>query len=238
MIGRKGAEVDRIRKDIERYTKKRVDVKVEDMNQAASESRPETDAALLAQGVAEQLAGRVAFRRAMRRARADRDALGRPRRPGRSAPGGSAAPRWAVASGTARAACRCTPSARRSTTAPPRRRPRSGVIGVKVWVYHGDEVPRPRAGDRARAGARARQRAERRTRAAAAAARSAPTPAAEARAREARPPRQPPRRAPAPDGRPPSNRRSSTESRPAADRPATEAPTTERPQRGPRRASA
>ena len=68
VIGRKGAEVDRLRKDIERYTKKRVDVKVEDMNQAASESRPETDAALLAQGVAEQLAGRVAFRRAMRRA--------------------------------------------------------------------------------------------------------------------------------------------------------------------------
>src|SRR5205823_6374369 len=68
VIGRKGAEVDRIRKDVERYTKKRVDVKVEDMNQAASESRPETDAALLAQGVAEQLAGRVAFRRAMRRA--------------------------------------------------------------------------------------------------------------------------------------------------------------------------
>ena len=68
VIGRKGAEVDRIRKDIERFTKKRVDVKVEDMNQAASESRPETDAALLAQGVAEQLAGRVAFRRAMRRA--------------------------------------------------------------------------------------------------------------------------------------------------------------------------
>ena len=68
VIGRKGAEVDRLRKDIERYTKKRVDVKVEDMNQASSEVRPETDAALLAQGVAEQLAGRVAFRRAMRRA--------------------------------------------------------------------------------------------------------------------------------------------------------------------------
>jgi len=68
VIGRKGAEVDRLRKDIERYTKKRVDVKVEDMNQASSEVRPETDAALLAQNVAEQLQGRVAFRRAMRRA--------------------------------------------------------------------------------------------------------------------------------------------------------------------------
>ena len=57
VIGRKGAEVDRLRKDVERYTKKRVDVKVEDMNQASSEVRPDTDAALLAQGVAEQLAG-------------------------------------------------------------------------------------------------------------------------------------------------------------------------------------
>ena len=80
VIGRKGAEVDRLRKDIERYTKKRVDVKVEDMNQAASESRPETDATLLAQGVAEQLAGSrgVPPRDAPRRA--DGDALGRPRR--------------------------------------------------------------------------------------------------------------------------------------------------------------
>src|SRR5437763_1525664 len=68
VIGRKGAEVERIRKDIERITGNRADVKVEDMNQAATVSRPETDAQLLSQGVAEQLAGRVSFRRAMRRA--------------------------------------------------------------------------------------------------------------------------------------------------------------------------
>src|SRR5213592_1412154 len=49
VIGRKGAEVDRIRRDIERVTKKRVDVKVEDMNSAASQLRPETDGTLLAQ---------------------------------------------------------------------------------------------------------------------------------------------------------------------------------------------
>jgi len=36
VIGRKGAEVDRLRKDVERFTKKRVDVKVEDMNSAAT----------------------------------------------------------------------------------------------------------------------------------------------------------------------------------------------------------
>src|SRR5947208_14885795 len=64
VIGRKGAEVERIRKDIERITGNRADVKGEDMNQAATVSRPEPDAQLLAQGVAEQPAGRGSFRRA------------------------------------------------------------------------------------------------------------------------------------------------------------------------------
>ena len=157
VIGRKGAEVDRLRKDIERYTKKRVDVKVEDMNQAASESRPETDAALLAQGVAEQLVGRVAFRRAMRRARADRHARGRPGRPGAGRAAVWVAPRWSrrewyregrVPLHTLRAKVDYGTAEAKTTF---------GEIGVKVWVYHGDEVPRPRAGHRARARARARR---------------------------------------------------------------------------------
>ena len=140
VIGRKGAEVDRLRKDIERYTKKRVDVKVEDMNQAASESRPETDAALLAQGVAEQLAGRVAFRRAMRRAvqTAMRSgALGvRVATGGRL--GGSEMGRreWyregRVPLHTLRAKVDFGTAEAKTTF---------GIIGVKVWVYHGDEVP-------------------------------------------------------------------------------------------------
>ena len=125
VIGRKGAEVDRLRKDVERYTKKRVDVKVEDMNQASSEVRPDTDAALLAQGVAEQLAGRVAFRRAMRRAVQTAMRAGRARRARRVRAGASAARTWAARSGTARAGCRCTRSARRWTSAPPPRRRRS-----------------------------------------------------------------------------------------------------------------
>jgi len=140
VIGRKGAEVDRIRKDVERYTKKRVDVKVEDMNQAASESRPETDAALLAQGVAEQLAGRVAFRRAMRRAvqTAMRSgALGvRVQCGGRL--GGTEMSRreWyregRVPLHTLRAKVDFGTAEAKTTF---------GIIGVKVWVYHGDEVP-------------------------------------------------------------------------------------------------
>jgi small subunit ribosomal protein S3 len=140
VIGRKGAEVDRLRKDVERFTKKRVDVKVEDMNSAASESRPETDAALLAQGVAEQLAGRVAFRRAMRRAvqtamRAG--ALGvRVACAGRLGGAEMSRREWyregRVPLHTLRARVDFGTSEARTTF---------GQIGVKVWVYHGDEVP-------------------------------------------------------------------------------------------------
>ena len=139
VIGRKGAEVDRIRRDIERVTKKRVDVKVEDMNSAASQLRPETDATLLAQGVAEQLAGRVSFRRAMRRAvqtamRAG--ALGvRVQCGGRL--GGTEMSRreWyregRVPLHTLRARIDFGTAEAKTTF---------GQIGVKVWVYHGDEL--------------------------------------------------------------------------------------------------
>jgi small subunit ribosomal protein S3 len=182
VIGRKGAEVDRLRKDVERYTKKRVDVKVEDMNQASSEVRPDTDAALLAQGVAEQLAGRVAFRRAMRRAvqtamRAG--ALGvRVACAGRLGGTDMGRKEWyregRVPLHTLRAKVDFGTAAAKTTF---------GAIGVKVWVYHGDEVPH-REQETERALARAHARAERGERGAkpggrsrAAAAEGAPPPA-------------------------------------------------------------
>jgi small subunit ribosomal protein S3 len=158
VIGRKGAEVDRLRKDVERYTKKRVDVKVEDMNQASSEVRPDTDAALLAQGVAEQLAGRVAFRRAMRRAvqtamRAG--ALGvRVACAGRLGGTDMGRKEWyregRVPLHTLRAKVDFGTAAAKTTF---------GAIGVKVWVYHGDEIPH-REQETERALARAHARAE------------------------------------------------------------------------------
>ncbi|HJS25919.1 MAG TPA: 30S ribosomal protein S3 [Actinomycetota bacterium] len=140
VIGRKGAEVDRIRKDIERVTKKRVDVKVEDMNSAASEARPETDATLLAQGVAEQLAGRVSFRRAMRRAvqTAMRSgALGvRVQCGGRLGGAEMSRREWyregRVPLHTLRAKIDFGTAEGKTTF---------GIIGVKVWVFHGDEIP-------------------------------------------------------------------------------------------------
>ena len=209
VIGRKGAEVDRLRKDIERFTKKRVDVKVEDMNQASSEVRPETDAALLAQGVAEQLVGRVAFRRAMRRAvqTAMRSgALGvRVAAAGRLGGTEMGRKEWyregRVPLHTLRAKVDFGMAEAKTTM---------GIIGVKVWVYHGDEVPYreqelTRATARATARARSGPRSDSRGATAAPTAAptpapvAAPTPAPAAVATEAPPAPETPAPAPAPE---------------------------------------
>ena len=62
VIGRRGAEADRIRGELEKLTGKQIQLNILEVN------NPEVDAQLVAQGVAEQLASRVAFRRAMKKA--------------------------------------------------------------------------------------------------------------------------------------------------------------------------
>ena len=62
VIGRRGAEADRIRGDLEKLTGKQVQLNILEVKNA------ESTAQLVAQGVAEQLSNRVAFRRAMRKA--------------------------------------------------------------------------------------------------------------------------------------------------------------------------
>jgi small subunit ribosomal protein S3 len=62
VIGRKGAEADRIRGNLEKLTGKQVQLNILEVK------TPESDAQLVAQGVAEQLSSRVSFRRAMRKA--------------------------------------------------------------------------------------------------------------------------------------------------------------------------
>src|SRR6058998_2765363 len=62
VIGRRGAEADRIRGDLEKLTGKQVQLNILEVK------NPEADAQLVAQGVAEQLSSRVSFRRAMRKA--------------------------------------------------------------------------------------------------------------------------------------------------------------------------
>ena len=61
VIGRRGVEADRLRSELEKLTGKQVQMNVLEVKQ------PEVDAQLVAQGVAEQLSARVAFRRAMRK---------------------------------------------------------------------------------------------------------------------------------------------------------------------------
>ncbi|MFG1607393.1 30S ribosomal protein S3 [Actinoplanes sp. NPDC049265] len=62
VIGRKGAEADRIRGELEKLTGKQVQLNILEVKY------PESDAQLVAQAVAEQLSSRVSFRRAMRKA--------------------------------------------------------------------------------------------------------------------------------------------------------------------------
>ncbi|RJQ44650.1 MAG: 30S ribosomal protein S3 [Gaiellales bacterium] len=62
VIGKSGAEVDALRREIHDMTGKAVQANIIEIK------RPELDANLVAQSIAEQLEGRVAFRRAMKRA--------------------------------------------------------------------------------------------------------------------------------------------------------------------------
>ena len=61
VIGRRGAEADRLRSDLEKMTGKSIQLNILEVK------NPEADAQLVAQGIAEQLASRVSFRRAMRK---------------------------------------------------------------------------------------------------------------------------------------------------------------------------
>jgi len=61
VIGKSGSEVDALRKDLHRMTGKAIKVNILEIK------RPELDAKLVAQSIAEQLQNRVAFRRAMKR---------------------------------------------------------------------------------------------------------------------------------------------------------------------------
>ncbi len=62
VIGRKGSEIDKLREDLQAKLKRPVAVDIQEIK------KPEIDAQLVAEGVAQQLERRIAFRRAMRKA--------------------------------------------------------------------------------------------------------------------------------------------------------------------------
>ena len=135
VIGRRGAEADRLRAGLTKITgNNKVQLNIQEIKQ------PELDAALIAQGVADQLAGRVAFRRAMKRAVQNAQKAGalgiRVQCSGRL--GGSEMSRteWyregRVPLHTLRADIDYGFREARTT---------AGRIGVKVWIYKGDILP-------------------------------------------------------------------------------------------------
>ncbi|MBS1767846.1 MAG: 30S ribosomal protein S3 [Acidobacteria bacterium] len=62
VIGRKGSEIDKLREDLQKRLNRPVSVDIQEVK------KPEVDAQLVAEGVAQQLERRIAFRRAMRKA--------------------------------------------------------------------------------------------------------------------------------------------------------------------------
>ncbi|MDA8290988.1 MAG: 30S ribosomal protein S3 [Actinomycetota bacterium] len=135
VIGRRGAEADRLRKQLGRITKNpNVQLNIQEIKQ------PELDAALIAQGIADQLARRISFRRAMKRAIQTvqkAGALGvRVQCSGRLG-GSEMARRESYREGrvplhTLRADIDYGFREARTST---------GRVGVKVWIYKGDILP-------------------------------------------------------------------------------------------------
>ena len=62
VIGKKGADIEKLKADVQRFTKDEVHLNIVEIR------KPEIDAKLVAENIAQQLERRVAFRRAMKRA--------------------------------------------------------------------------------------------------------------------------------------------------------------------------
>jgi small subunit ribosomal protein S3 len=136
VIGRRGAEADRLKKHLEEITglQNRIQLNIQEIKQ------PELDAALIAQGICDQLVRRVAFRRAMKRAIQTVQKAGaqgiKVQCSGRL--GGSEMSRreqyreGRVPLHTLRADIDYGFREARTT---------SGRVGVKVWIYKGDVLP-------------------------------------------------------------------------------------------------
>src|SRR6476620_9289720 len=134
VIGKSGVEVDALRRELHAMTQKNVHININEIK------RPELDAKLVAQSIAEQLSNRVAFRRAMKRELAS-----------------------AIRSGAAGVKIQCSgrlgggEMSRRETYNEGRvplhtiradidygfveARTASGRIGVKVWINKGEIMP-------------------------------------------------------------------------------------------------
>ena len=134
IIGRKGAEIDKLKAEIQKRTNREVHIDIQEVH------RPELDAQLVAESIALQLEKRVAFRRAMRKAVDSALRFGckgiKVRVAGRLNGAEIARKEWYLQGRLPLQTLRADIDfgmARAETT--------YGVIGVKCWVYGGEKLP-------------------------------------------------------------------------------------------------
>ena len=138
VIGKKGSEAEKLRKEVETFTGKEASIDIKEVR------KPEVDAQLVSENIAMQLEKRVAFRRAMKKAVASSmrfGALGiKVMCAGRLAGAEIARTEWyregRVPLHTFRADIDYGFAEARTTY---------GVIGIKVWIYTGDILPESHA---------------------------------------------------------------------------------------------
>ena len=134
IIGRKGAEIDKLKTEIQQRTKREVHIEIQEVH------RPELNAQLVAESIALQLEKRTAFRRAMRKSVDSALRFGckgiKVRVSGRLNGKEIARTEWYLQGRLPLQTLRADIDygfAQAYTT--------YGVIGVKCWVYQGENIP-------------------------------------------------------------------------------------------------
>ncbi len=134
IIGRKGSEIDKLKADVQKRTKREVHIDIQEVH------RPELDAQLVAESIAMQLEKRVAFRRAMRKAVDSALRFGckgiKVRVGGRLNGAEIARSEWYLQGRLPLQTLRADIDygfAQAYTT--------YGVIGVKCWIFQGEKLP-------------------------------------------------------------------------------------------------
>ena len=134
IIGKKGSEIEKLKKDLETFTKSEVIINILEVR------KPEIDAQLVAENVAQQLERRVAFRRAMKKCVTSAMKFGakgiRVNCGGRLGGAEMARSEWyregRVPLHTLRADIDCGFTEAHTAY---------GLIGVKVLIFHGEVLP-------------------------------------------------------------------------------------------------
>jgi small subunit ribosomal protein S3 len=138
IIGKKGSEVDKLKKDLEMFTGKQIAIDIKEIR------KPEIDAQLVAENIALQLEKRVAFRKAMKKAVASARRFGalgiKVSCAGRLAGSEIARTEWyregRVPLHTFRSDIDYGLTEAKTTY---------GRLGIKVWIYKGDILPEVQA---------------------------------------------------------------------------------------------